>query len=499
MSPSGSVRCVPCPPNAACANTRVIPAEGYWFAGGDESASTLRCLPNYCANGSCTANRKPASENPLCGECLEGFYQWGDDCIACDGTRWDIIILLLLALFALVVIFHVISQKTTGEMKVFMYFVQTSLLLVGGDNALVLYVFEIFNFDIFGTTGGILCVAPLSQFQRLMLDFIPPAVAYVHLLLLTLGAFVMHLCRRGSRNEERGRAHSMQPPRPMPSLESQVELVDGPSSMSSRTVMGAEMGAANDTGGSTSFHWRPFGRTFFALYLFTFNALCQACFSFFYCVEVPMPSGTVRVVQPFPAVSCDSDSYKTALPFVIILSVLEMLVAPAVLFAILYSSVRSGRFKEPHFESLFGILYRVYKEPFYFWQIFALTRRTVLVAAVVFLAKLRGTRFALLSALNLVFLLLQVRFAPFVSKMENLFEVVSLVLLCGISFIMPSLDDPPTVRQQLLLFFLSFVPACAFLVWVVQRKGRRLHRTFRERKQRLASAQTLAIGEPHVF
>ena len=51
----------------------------------------------------------PPSANPLCGQCVEGLYLWGDSCVECTNSRYGYMFLLLLLLLALITLVYALN------------------------------------------------------------------------------------------------------------------------------------------------------------------------------------------------------------------------------------------------------------------------------------------------------------------------------------------------------------------------------------------------------
>ena len=128
-------KCLPCPSDASC-NGRGPPEpdSGFFLLAKDKTGTfeTLKCQPNLCLTSQdCGPNRLPPQENIMCGRCIENYYEWGGNCVECDGIRWDILISGYLAMFVFVWVVYKTSQSSSGHVKVFMYFVQMAILFVG--------------------------------------------------------------------------------------------------------------------------------------------------------------------------------------------------------------------------------------------------------------------------------------------------------------------------------------------------------------------------------
>lgn len=61
-------------------------------------AAVHQCSVGACLDGStCGVNRRLAAENPLCGQCLDGYYEWAGTCVSCEGGSSFGFVLLLVS------------------------------------------------------------------------------------------------------------------------------------------------------------------------------------------------------------------------------------------------------------------------------------------------------------------------------------------------------------------------------------------------------------------
>jgi hypothetical protein len=96
------------------------------FSSNGNGVAFYPCPPGHCLeNDRCTAGRKPADVNPLCGECLDGYAEWANQCVECTSTNWGFIFLAILLGLAYVAITFALSSRrdSTGSFKSFMYWV----------------------------------------------------------------------------------------------------------------------------------------------------------------------------------------------------------------------------------------------------------------------------------------------------------------------------------------------------------------------------------------
>jgi hypothetical protein len=130
--------CRLCPEGVDCPALRNMTISSRYYALRD--AVTLEVLTFLCdgdrcaADGACGPNRLPASNNPLCGQCLPGHSEWAGACVPCAGPNGGLVFGLLLLAWACVLAIHVFSQSASSSsaLRITMFFWQVSFLIVGG-------------------------------------------------------------------------------------------------------------------------------------------------------------------------------------------------------------------------------------------------------------------------------------------------------------------------------------------------------------------------------
>ena len=304
--------CSSCPENAKCDGTHPPrPHLGYFVYKYAEKGTyeSFKCMEGTCLNAEdCGPNRLPpyfrvlpngtieavtdstnvdddVRENPLCGLCVEGYYQWGNECVACDGIRWDLIAGAVFATFLFVYIVYKTSQSTSGEVKVFMYFVQMAVLFLG-EGVDWLSWMEVFNLNAFEASGTT-CIMEIEQHNRMLLSFTLPLASVACLLFINFCHFLLY--KSGHPAFKKG-------PRVAEEISQVVEST-------SINIYGRDISQE----GAYAYHPSAYKRTLLGLYLFTYNALSKALFEYFDCVDI---GGEYNIVRTFPAVSCESSEYK---------------------------------------------------------------------------------------------------------------------------------------------------------------------------------------------
>lgn len=107
----------------------------------------------------------------LCGECLEGYAQWGGSCIPCTAVSRGYLLLVVIAVLLLVIVMHVLAQrKSDGFITIFVYFVQTAVFIVGP--AQEWSWVSALSADS-GSMASV-CVAPLSELEQFVFLLLVP-------------------------------------------------------------------------------------------------------------------------------------------------------------------------------------------------------------------------------------------------------------------------------------------------------------------------------------
>ncbi len=167
--------CYTCPLNAIC-NGNVTARTGSYLYSDPKTGQygTIECPPGYCESGLCASNRKDQSINPLCGECIEGFYEWNSKCVSCpDSNAWVIMYLIISSLF--VFLYHKLSSRDGdrgAELAITLFFIQMIVLFVQPAKLSNFTFFGLFDFNFFfipistGANGSKNCYAPLNPMQK---------------------------------------------------------------------------------------------------------------------------------------------------------------------------------------------------------------------------------------------------------------------------------------------------------------------------------------------
>ena len=308
-------------------------------------------------------------------------------------------------------------------------------------------------------TVGNRCVSDIDQHNRMMLAFVVPIVCMVQLGLI----YILHgfLYKTGHPDYQRAQT----PEGALPSSStSRLDASGGGSSSqtfdrtSTRNVFQVGFGehiTRTDEDGKYAFYPAKYVRALLCLYFLTLTGMVRALFEYFDCVEI---GDGIRVVRQFPAVDCSSSDYKDLMiPAVSMLTILLVLI-PGLLLHRLIKASKNRTINEFSFRSLFGYMNESYVNRFYFWELIVVYRRVVLVALSVFLFGDRISKFAAMTMANAMILVFHVRFAPFYSVSDNLWEFFSLSIITLLSLVLPMLSEPYSDGSQAVIGCFVFFP-----------------------------------------
>ncbi len=90
---TGASYCADCPLNANCVPTAdppVIAHTDYFLTRNAQTStlSTIRCNVLSCVNGECAAGRVNVSQNPLCGQCLDGYSEYDNTSVVASFSSF---------------------------------------------------------------------------------------------------------------------------------------------------------------------------------------------------------------------------------------------------------------------------------------------------------------------------------------------------------------------------------------------------------------------------
>jgi hypothetical protein len=187
--------CIDCPPNADCSSGLPVALSGFWL----DRRKNGRYAAYLCAHreacesgGKCSANRLPASKNPLCAACLPGYQESDGECIPCDKTNGGLVFLFLCVLFVLVLGLHLLSQSSGGTIGILVYFGQMAVLFIGTEKVGgASYILSLFNVDLVATAGSA-CTISLTPTGQLLSGMIGPMIAFACWGIMSVCSYVLH-------------------------------------------------------------------------------------------------------------------------------------------------------------------------------------------------------------------------------------------------------------------------------------------------------------------
>lgn len=419
-----ALKCEKCPFGAVCSGGTISSVEGFWLATDNEGHKTpLRCTPGACMAGQCGVNR--IEDSVLCGKCAEGHYEWGGECIECSGYNAGLIATIIFAGFAYLYVFFHITQSTHGETKIFLFFVQMGIVLVGQNHEWTSWM-GIFDFDVLSRTK--VCIAPWSPLTKLFVIGMIPFFSMAQLGLVSVGAYLVQKLR------------------------------------------------------GKLFHGTPYVRTLVGLFVFSYNSVTISTLAFFNCRDVPDGDGTRRLATA-PSVDCSSSEYVSTTVLAIVLLMVFVVGIPfgTMAWLVRLHKHRKHMLSDRRFRETWGVLFDVYTERHYLWEIFSLSRRVVLIAVTVIWSQNPAAKYSALTLLLLLFYIIQMYYRPYTYGIDNQLEAASLSLLLLLSAVLSTTSDPLTLRDNILVLMLFVVPAMMLFGYLVYARvhnklGRKLAR-----------------------
>lgn len=448
---NATVHCLPCTNGLVCNSTTgtASPARGFWsFVLPNDRFGQLRTVPcvqpELCQGADpsapsltkCDASRLQSPLNVECSRCASGFSEWQGTCVRCDKVHAGMVILLVLASWVYVLFTHKLSQSSAGSTSIFMFFIQTALLVTGSNGVVVatgvswLNLFGMHAEDVGG--GGTLlpCLGPISSTGKVWLSL---GINLVFLAQLGLTALLHWF------------------------LSSRVTVC------------------------SASWPWVPsaYVRTLLALVLYSFTSLTATAISFIDCVDI----GPFQVVALRPAIDCRSPQYQSLLPVAILVLVLCFLLPIALLVGLLrkranvldLSNENADDTPTSMFHSL-AILFEAFKtDKFLFvWTVVVLLRRTTYVVCTTIHAL--ADRFVAFTIISVFFCFLQSVAQPYRDSVSNHFELLSMSLLAAVSAVLighpqPTAGDATSSAVSLLILLPSVLFLLYLLIVTVRSKG----------------------------
>ena len=63
--------------------------------------------------------------------CSDGYINWQDQCVVCDGTNGGLVVLFLLAGFVAAALFMISAPQVSGVSKITAFFIQSAIFQIG--------------------------------------------------------------------------------------------------------------------------------------------------------------------------------------------------------------------------------------------------------------------------------------------------------------------------------------------------------------------------------
>ena len=313
---------------------------------------------------------------------------------------------------------------------VFLYFVQTSLLIAGPDANWLQWLTWLSFTPQNMASSSTPCPASLSPYQHMALSIL---ISLLFFVLLALTMFV-HI------------AILLIAPRCFSSLHEFL------------------------TNALPRFTINPYIRTSVAMFLYSYSQVTTVVLQYLYCVDAG--NGT-KVMFSSPAIDCSSSTYYAWFLVVIVLLVVDVIGAPVVIGVFLWRRrdyFRVGvkpQVKANRFGTRWGVLFEPYRSQVYWWQIVVLLRRVVCVVLATYIITNLQWKMLGFSLLHLLTLLVELQLRPFGIAIDNQVEAVSLILLILLSSFLTANPPPYPQWLQVVICLLISVPVCIFVMcWI---------------------------------
>ena len=239
-------------------------------------------------------------------------------CRECPPVNWPILAVLILLSFFIVIVLHVLSQRSTSSarLSILIFFAQTAMLLLrarsAGELGRVFAWLHVFNLSVTAPTGST-CLAQLSGQQTMMLEGFLPLASLLPLMVLAFSRWCWMRCACCAAARGEGGP---------PSYASAADFEAAPPVSAAAAYAAAHR----------PFPWHEYVRTAITISLIAYQQLCVTVLSYLQCV----PVGPYRVVFSRPSIDCTSTDYKALQPFAILLIICLAGVVPAALALFLY-------------------------------------------------------------------------------------------------------------------------------------------------------------------
>ena len=214
---TGASSCEVCDVGMTCSDGDATALSGYWLLPVqnctlnqtehnstcyETARSSFPCPWSYCEDGGCAANRLPAAINPLCAFCMDGFTEVQHACIACTSAVPGMVVLVVGILFLGVLAIHlfVSGGSSSGELTIFFYYLQVSLLVVGDVKPYLAWM-HLFEGSVHSAFGNE-CIIPTTPSEKLAITLAMPFVLAATFVILIIIQRLTRPCMASSDAQE---------------------------------------------------------------------------------------------------------------------------------------------------------------------------------------------------------------------------------------------------------------------------------------------------------
>jgi alpha-tubulin suppressor-like RCC1 family protein len=413
----------------------------------------IDCPTGYCKSQfQCANNRKPFSENVLCGQCLDGYTEWNGECVYCEKANGGFIFLIICLSWFYVLFTHYISNTAnhrSGATTTFFYFVQICYMETGAVSNWLSWI-SIFNFAPHNV-GGATCILPLTLYESFAINLFIPALFFGQLFLTLVTHYSLVRWLPLLYNQLNWRQKCCTP------MENMIHA-DHP-----KTIL---------------FPWKNYGRTTLVLFLWSYTQISSTVIQFFQCTSVPNTS--YYIVANNPGIDCNSTTYKQWQIMAIFILIVVVILIPVGIMVKLWKfrfamktfrQKRDRHANEIEFIQLWGVLFEPYHGRFWFWEIIVIlgrrismvTLNTVMSAAPLY-KQLVFTWFHAFTGI------IQLKWKPFHARFDNQLEQIFIFILLLLSTVLIVAKAPFTIGIQVLIVFMFPLPGLILLVAIFSKR-----------------------------